>query len=162
MAANDEDEDDFEIAQESGIVKCPLTMRYFEEPVTSQKCPHSFEKTAILEMISKAGREHGRPISGAKQNEVACPNAGCSKVLRKEDLLDDPALLRRVQRHREEEERRARQRDEVSDEEDADDNAAASTAIKRERVKKNRRRKAHVLDLGDEEEEEEEEQGDEL
>ena len=49
-----EDDDDLAVASERVSIKCPLTLQPMKEPVTSQKCPHSFDKAAILEMINNS------------------------------------------------------------------------------------------------------------
>ena len=49
-----EDDDDLAVASERVSIKCPLTLLPMKEPVTSQKCPHSFEKGAILDMINRS------------------------------------------------------------------------------------------------------------
>ena len=51
-----QDDDDVELAETSATIniKCPLTLRPMKEPVTSLKCPHSFEKAAILDMIGRS------------------------------------------------------------------------------------------------------------
>lgn len=49
-----EDDDDLAVASERVSIKCPLTLLPMKEPVTSQKCPHSFEKGVILDMINRS------------------------------------------------------------------------------------------------------------
>jgi hypothetical protein len=71
-AQQDEDSDeDVAISGEKISTKCPLTLMEFVDPITSTKCPHTFEKTAILEMIR-----------GAAGRKVTCPVAGCRVVRR--------------------------------------------------------------------------------
>ena len=82
MEASDE-EDDIAIARERISTRCPLTLREFDEPVTSRNCPHSFEKSAILGLIDDAPpgatRRRGAPARNlAKQ--VKCPVTGCYEV----------------------------------------------------------------------------------
>lgn len=48
----DDDDDDIAVASERVSINCPLTLRPMKDPVTSQKCPHSFEKDAIMSMIN--------------------------------------------------------------------------------------------------------------
>ncbi len=63
----DDDDDDLAIASERISIKCPLTLLPYKDPVTSSKCPHSFEKAAILDMIARsAGRLGG-------EKAVKCP-----------------------------------------------------------------------------------------
>ena len=49
-----EDDDDLAVASERISIKCPITLLPMKKPVTSQKCPHSFEKAAILDMINSS------------------------------------------------------------------------------------------------------------
>ncbi|KAK9478344.1 zinc-finger of the MIZ type in Nse subunit-domain-containing protein [Lipomyces japonicus] len=84
---NDDDDDDMVVAQEKKSYRCPLTMQYFDDPVTSVRCKHSFSRQAIMSMFSKN-----------YANEIGCPVAGCNKFLRKEDLQTDNGLARKVQK----------------------------------------------------------------
>jgi hypothetical protein len=69
-AEGDSDSDeDVAIAGERISTKCPITLMEFVQPITSTKCPHTFEKNAILEMIR-----------GAPGRKVVCPVAGCRVV----------------------------------------------------------------------------------
>jgi len=66
-ANNADADDDLAIASERISIKCPLTLLPYKDPVTSTKCPHSFEKSAILDMIARsAGRVGG-------ERAVKCP-----------------------------------------------------------------------------------------
>ena len=71
-AADTVEDDDLEVASERISVKCPITLLHMKDPVTSRKCPHSFEKTAILDMI-KLSEETvpGTGRHGPKQ--IKCP-----------------------------------------------------------------------------------------
>lgn len=132
-------ESDIEIAAEKIRIKCPITLLPFKDPLASTKCPHAFEKAAILDMF-KHTNEH-LPLTTEEQNELSqisrpqerskrerqlktpmirCPE--CSVPLSGKDLRPDPVLLRRVNRILERERRReeAEQRDE-DDIMDADD-----------------------------------------
>ena len=46
------DADELTVASEKISIKCPITLLPMKDPVTSTKCPHSFEKEAILSMIN--------------------------------------------------------------------------------------------------------------
>jgi hypothetical protein len=70
----DDDDDDVVIDKATISTTCPLTYQKFKEPYTSIKCPHTFEKNAIFEMI----RLKPRGPSGKK--EIECPIPGCGKV----------------------------------------------------------------------------------
>ncbi|KAI7534605.1 hypothetical protein KC319_g18558, partial [Hortaea werneckii] len=93
-AANDEedgneedDDDDLAIAREQISTKCPLTLREFEDPITSKKCNHSFERTGILEFIG-----------GNRNGQAQCPVSGCRETLRKSDLEVDRVIVRQIKR----------------------------------------------------------------
>jgi hypothetical protein len=66
---DDDSDEDVAIAGERISTKCPITLMEFVQPITSTKCPHTFEKNAILEMIR-----------GAPGRKVVCPVAGCTVV----------------------------------------------------------------------------------
>src|SRR3954447_15811239 len=50
-ADNVDNDEDLIMEKEITTLKCPITLMTFKEPMTSTKCPHSFEKAAIMEMI---------------------------------------------------------------------------------------------------------------
>ncbi|KAJ6028523.1 hypothetical protein N7540_004099 [Penicillium herquei] len=93
-----ESDDDIAIERERISLKCPLTLLPFRDPVTSTKCPHSFERTAISDMIARSNMsvptEPGR--GGRRVRVVKCPE--CNTPLSMDDLRSDPVLLRRVRR----------------------------------------------------------------
>ena len=72
----DDDDDDIVMDKATISTKCPITFQQFKEPYTSNKCPHTFEKNAILDMIRRSGSNFGR--GGARS--VACPIPGCDQV----------------------------------------------------------------------------------
>jgi mRNA (guanine-N7-)-methyltransferase len=96
------DSEDLAIERERISLKCPLTLLLFKDPVTSTKCPHSFERAAITDMISRSGMTVPAPAdSGSggrprRSRAVKCPV--CSEVLTANDLREDLVLLRRVRR----------------------------------------------------------------
>ncbi|KAL2835245.1 mRNA capping enzyme-domain-containing protein [Aspergillus cavernicola] len=102
-SASASDSDDVAIERERISLKCPLTLLPFADPVTSTKCPHSFEREAIAAMItqstltvptpSASGSGSGR---GRRIRAIKCPV--CSEVLTANDLREDPVLLRRIRR----------------------------------------------------------------
>ncbi|KAF2453774.1 zinc-finger of the MIZ type in Nse subunit-domain-containing protein [Lineolata rhizophorae] len=131
---HDEDDDmDIEVARERISTKCPLTLQELVDPVTSRKCPHTFERSAIMNMINSSGmRAGGSHARGARDGErvVQCPVPGCSKMLLKSDLFADPLLQRRIRRIQE----ARRQSDEFEDEDeddmkDDDSDTAANAAM---------------------------------
>lgn len=74
----DDSDDDIAIEREKTSLKCPITLLPFKDPVTSKKCPHSFEKEAILSMISQSGARVGGIRRGEGERAVKCPV--CEKV----------------------------------------------------------------------------------
>lgn len=89
-----------------------------KEPVTSNRCPHSFEKDAILDMIQHSAlRENGsegRHRSGPRA--LQCPV--CEVILTAADLTPNPVLARKIKRMQEREKKEAEQH---SDEDEDDD-----------------------------------------
>ena len=73
---DDEDEDDeVAIAREKTSLKCPITLLPFRMPVTSRKCPHSFEKEAIFGMINHSGARLGG-AGGRRRGDPGFAGAG--------------------------------------------------------------------------------------
>ncbi|KAF5857883.1 hypothetical protein ETB97_005154, partial [Aspergillus alliaceus] len=112
------DSDEIAIESERISLKCPLTLLYFKDPVTSTKCPHSFEREPIEEMIAQSPTTVPAPQSAGAAGRSArrvrsakCPV--CSVVLTAADLRPDPVLVRRVRRHQQALEREAEE-DELS------------------------------------------------
>ncbi|KAF2485393.1 zinc-finger of the MIZ type in Nse subunit-domain-containing protein [Neohortaea acidophila] len=94
--AEDDDDDDIAVARATISTKCPLTLQELKSPLTSRKCPHSFEAEAILSMITgSSNREQGRPNG---ERYVQCPVTGCSQTLTRGDLHTDSVLVRRIKR----------------------------------------------------------------
>lgn len=106
------DSDDVAIERERISLYCPITLVRFKDPVTSTKCPHSFEHNTIMDMIMRS-----RPMPGgpARVKAVKCPV--CSNLLTAADLVRDTALQRRVRRAEEQEARRAEESDSDNDDE---------------------------------------------
>ena len=74
--ADDGSDSDIEAVSERISIKCPLTLLPMKDPVTSKKCPHSFERAAIMDMINgSAMRVGGSNRRGANDGEKAtrCP-----------------------------------------------------------------------------------------
>ena len=68
------DDDDLAVASERISIKCPITLLPMKDPVTSTKCPHSFEKEAILSMINASEvRTGGNGRRGDGQKAMQCP-----------------------------------------------------------------------------------------
>lgn len=105
-------DDDIAVSKATISTRCPLTLQEFKEPLTSTQCPHSFEKIAILQMVTQA-----RPVpvhGGRVEKAVQCPVSGCSKMLTKATLQVDRVLIRRIKRLQE----AARLADEEDDEDE--------------------------------------------
>lgn len=160
---HDADDTEIQIQSENISCKCPLTLLYFEEPVTSTKCPHSFEKSAILEFIRASAerlpltdeqmvelnahyppRSRGRPQAEAQlraQNPrwAACPV--CEMQLTERDVRDDPVLLRRTKRAIEAEQAENRAAAEDDGEEDSEDDYIVGT-------QRRKARKKEVMNIG--------------
>ncbi|KAI5284890.1 hypothetical protein KEM54_000982 [Ascosphaera aggregata] len=100
-AAAEESDDDLAIEREKISLTCPITLLPFKQPVTSRKCPHSFEKSAILDMIRQS--EDRTTQQGKRVHCARCPV--CHMMLTEADLADDPVLARKVRRQYEREER---------------------------------------------------------
>ena len=113
--ADDDEDSDVEIASERVSLKCPITLLPFKDPVTSAKCPHSFEKEAILDMLRlssdylpftaeqelELSQVRDRRAIERKKAEIGtpcvkCPVCSCPLVA--VDLKPDPVLLRKVKR----------------------------------------------------------------
>ncbi|KAL4895227.1 mRNA capping enzyme-domain-containing protein [Aspergillus ambiguus] len=97
-SASPADSDDIAIERERISLKCPLTLLPFRDPVTSTKCPHSFEREAIEGMLATSGTTVPAPPGSRTRRvrSVKCPV--CSEALTADDLRSDPVLLRRVRR----------------------------------------------------------------
>ncbi|KAK8152558.1 zinc-finger of the MIZ type in Nse subunit-domain-containing protein [Phyllosticta citrichinensis] len=116
---DDADSDDIVMEGESIRTTCPITLAPFREPLSSDLCPHHFEKSAILELIRKSTLTSERTTQrGATQVKVVqCPTPGCDQMLSESTLSVRQSFirtLRRLERLRE-----ARNND-YEDEEDGD------------------------------------------
>jgi E3 SUMO-protein ligase NSE2 len=129
---DDEDEDDIIVGGATQDYKCPITLRVFENPVTSYalshphvimsvspflpilsalyaqltdhrtKCPHSFSRNAIYSMF--------------RVPEIRCPQPGCQARFTKADLRANRNLEDRVKAFaRREKERERREREKEDD-----------------------------------------------
>merc|ERR1719215_1156042 len=56
----------------------PVTNQEMSEPMKNTICGHSYEQSSVLRLLKKQG--------------MRCPVAGCSNILRKNDLVDDVEL----------------------------------------------------------------------
>lgn len=129
-----DDDDEVAIARERTSLKCPLTLVQFVDPVTSTKCPHSFEKEAIQGMLSSSSLTIPAPEgSGHKRvKAVKCPV--CEVQLSAEDLKDDLVLVRRVKRMQE----LMARMDEDEDDDEDEDESGSEGGDRRKRSRKGR------------------------
>ncbi len=137
---NDSSSSDIEIARERISIKCPITFLPFTDPLTSTKCPHSFDRAGITDMLrrtqtslaltdAQAAEVAQAPSNAARSRKMAelrtkaIPCPVCSTMLAAADLRPDPVLLRKVKRIQaaEAREREACTSDADSDSEDSDD-----------------------------------------
>ena len=66
--------DELTVASERISIKCPITLLPMKDPVTSTRCPHSFEKEAILSMINASEvTAEGSARRGGGQKAMQCP-----------------------------------------------------------------------------------------
>jgi len=75
-----DDDDDLVIDKERISTRCPLTFQQFKEPITSDKCKHTFEKNAILEMIRSSNTRVGGGAGRGGAKAIVCPRTGCDQV----------------------------------------------------------------------------------
>ena len=76
-----DDDDDIVVDKATISTRCPITFQQFKEPYTSTKCPHTFEKNAIIDMIRTSGqRLGGTGQRGSGVPGIACPVPGCAQV----------------------------------------------------------------------------------
>lgn len=115
-AGNEDEDDDLAISKATISTKCLLTLREFVDPYTSKKCPHSFEKEAILDLINNSARRT-TPNAGQRQGDkfVVCPVGGCQEQLTRNDLSVDKVIVRKIQRLQ-----RSKQLQEEEDDADSD------------------------------------------
>ncbi|KAG4304304.1 hypothetical protein PORY_002279 [Pneumocystis oryctolagi] len=79
-----QEDDDIVISYLNQNIKCPLTMKYLEEPVKSCICGHYFSKYAILEILK------------CNNGKCTCPVVGCNKIIDNNVLIPDKIMERRV------------------------------------------------------------------
>ncbi|GAB7337899.1 hypothetical protein MBLNU457_4289t1 [Dothideomycetes sp. NU457] len=94
-------EDDIAVSRETISTRCPLTLAEFVDPVTSRKCPHSFERSAIESLINESvPNPHTQQTRRNARAEkiVQCPVPACASMLTLADLHDDVVLKRKIKR----------------------------------------------------------------
>ncbi|KAF9310929.1 hypothetical protein BG003_007943 [Podila horticola] len=91
IMGEDDEDDEMEIVMTGDggqqSLKCPLTTKFLEDPVTSSSCKHSFSKDAIMSMI-------------ASQRQTLCPVHGCNRPITAGMLQPNKALARKVTREK--------------------------------------------------------------
>lgn len=126
------------VVAERTRIKCPITLQPFKNPVTSDSCHHSYEKSAILDMLKTSDEflpatpeQEAQLLQFQAQNpriraadlarkkrqiytpRVKCPE--CALWVTEAELRDNPVLQRQVKRALEQA-RRQQQEDEDADE----------------------------------------------
>lgn len=103
-AAGEEEDDELQIAGEVRTFRCPLSLRMIDEPYSSSKCKHTFDKTAIADYL-KDGQEKQCPETGCNQVSrnrapchLQCELTWCKQMLRLSDFFLDKILLRKIKR----------------------------------------------------------------
>ncbi|RYP10048.1 hypothetical protein DL764_000906 [Monosporascus ibericus] len=108
--ADEDDDEDLVIAEESVSINCPLSMRVMEDPYTCNKCKHTFDKASLHSFF------------GGRRVIKNCPQTGCRvEGLTLDDFSPDPIMLRKIKRAR---------TDQVKadvDDEDEEDNGLVSS-----------------------------------
>ncbi|KAH9810742.1 Zinc-finger of the MIZ type in Nse subunit [Teratosphaeria destructans] len=126
----EDSDDDIAVARVQISTKCPITLQQFKNPVTSKKCNHSFEKSAILELLSRGQRVRNDRC-------VQCPVGACKEMLTEHDLHFDPVLIRKIKRIQ-----RAKELEEQEEEDEEDESGIRHSGTQRN---------ATLIDSGDEE-----------
>ncbi|KAI8639828.1 zinc-finger of the MIZ type in Nse subunit-domain-containing protein [Parasitella parasitica] len=80
------DDDDIVMGPTRISLKCPITTVWLDEPVTSNKCKHTYSKKAIYSLFP------------SHSHAIPCPIPGCSRTVARIDLKDDPVMADRVAR----------------------------------------------------------------
>jgi len=117
----DESDDDIAIAREIISTKCPILLTELVDPVTSTKCPHTYERRAIMDLLSKSREDVNRhPLRGRHDinrvdKALECPVPGCKMMLVADNLRVNPVLARKIKRLQ-----AAKRRAEADDEDDSD------------------------------------------
>lgn len=81
---DENDDDDLHVEGGKIDLRCPITLKLFENPLTSTECHHTFDQEGV----------EGTWIS--QQDIHSCPIPGCSKALRRTDFQPDRLMNLRV------------------------------------------------------------------
>ncbi|KUJ12282.1 uncharacterized protein LY89DRAFT_652687 [Mollisia scopiformis] len=117
----EESDDEVIIESSTTALKCTFTLQYFEVPYSNNKCPHTFEKTAIVDYINVQGTTFVEANGQRGVKKANCPQSGCDKMLSLDDFYEDRIILRQVQRAKN---ANARQDYDDDDDDDGEDHAA--------------------------------------
>lgn len=136
VATGDADDDELQVDHVVIRIRCPFTLQIFKDPVTSKKCPHSFERSAFYDVLKTTDKhlpftsEQVQELSYCKNRAertrkekeigivaVQCPE--CAKLLAEDDVERNPVLQRKAQRMVAEKQRE-KEADEGSEDEDED------------------------------------------
>ncbi len=102
-AQAEESDEDLQITGGVTSLKCPLTLQTFKHPYSNHVCSHTFEKSAILEMMATATVFYDNPqqrgrARGPGVKKLKCPTPGCDKMLEEKGFYDDEIKARMVKR----------------------------------------------------------------
>lgn len=131
-AARDDNssDDEIQIAREKVSLICPLTRRIFKEPYSNNKCPHTYEKSALIDYFRTNATAATQAVRGRRApvpigpRTLECAEPGCTARFELSDFRDDNIKLRQVQRALKEQEKERQaglDADGMSDIDDIDD-----------------------------------------
>ncbi|CAO3621848.1 unnamed protein product [Mucor fragilis] len=89
LGMGNNDDDDIVMGPTKISLKCPITMTWLDQPVTSTKCKHTYSKKAIFSLFPSMA------------HMITCPIAGCNRTLTRNDFIDDSLMADRVARAKE-------------------------------------------------------------
>lgn len=92
----DDSDEEVIIASASESLKCPLTLRYYDDPVTNNKCKHTIDRAGLVDYH----RTEARIFQGSHGNRrvAKCPQTGCDAMLALDDYERDELMARKVKR----------------------------------------------------------------
>lgn len=99
-----EDDEELVVEETKESFKCLLTKQYYENPVTSKVCHHSFSRDAIYQVFANSDTR-----------KIKCPIPACAHQFTKQDLVPDEVLARRTEHAKARELREMAQQDENID-----------------------------------------------
>ncbi|KAK6465774.1 zinc-finger of the MIZ type in Nse subunit-domain-containing protein [Scheffersomyces coipomensis] len=96
---DEEDDEELNVAGGKVSLKDPISLQYFQDPVCSKRCKHTFEKSSIQSHFSKGGSN--------------CPIDGCSQTITRADLYPDQLMRIRVSIYKKLEEKEREEDDDL-------------------------------------------------